>query len=321
MQLLGASVFTKHKQKVLHIAPGNKTMTGSWMTTGHVCRQIQQLTPQSEACDKRQIIDKLLGTPPQNSCDQAGAKLISYTHNISAETCTWATNRRELGGVLPFEYKDLVEFRSRSPLKRERKSEGIAVPQTKKPDTFTHIQRDVSGRCYLLFDCQESLKKYIPTSTVTEFKLSLLLVNRLYRHLANESRLSPPMKHGCCQQTTQTGIGEPRPHQWRNTLKLRRIICFLWMPWVFIYFFTHCLVFQYLFFLVIYLSICTLIHHAFCCWKIYLWILCNKGKISIMGCVLSFYLLFLQYHGLSNSSSSNSIYILYIVDLLYIMLA
>lgn len=34
--------------------------------------------------------------------------------------------------LLPFEYKDLGEFRSRSPLKREIKSEGIAIPQSEE---------------------------------------------------------------------------------------------------------------------------------------------------------------------------------------------
>lgn len=97
----GLQFLQNTNKKCFTLLQGNKTMTGSWMTTGHVCRQIQQLTPQSEACDKRQIIDKLQRggwTPPQNSCDQAGAKLISYTHNILAETWTRATNRRELGG-------------------------------------------------------------------------------------------------------------------------------------------------------------------------------------------------------------------------------
>lgn len=48
--------------------------------------------------------------------------------------------------LLPFEYKDLGAFRSRSPLKREIKSEGIAIPQAEKPDTLSQIQRDVAAR-------------------------------------------------------------------------------------------------------------------------------------------------------------------------------
>ena len=52
--------------------------------------------------------------------------------------------------MLPLEYKDLGEFRSRSPLKSDIKSEGIAVPLDSRNWIRSNTKRDVfSENCFL----------------------------------------------------------------------------------------------------------------------------------------------------------------------------
>lgn len=98
----------------------------------------------------------------------------------------------------PSENKDLGESRSRSTLNRAIKSKGIADPRTQEADSFGHVHR------HLLEDVlpQKNSEIYVQTNVVTEFTLSLLLVN--------QSHLSCKSAHD--GRLLSADSKEPRPH-------------------------------------------------------------------------------------------------------------
>lgn len=135
------------------------------------------------------------------------------------------SDKQENLGAVTFWVQGSGRIQVEVPAEKGEKVRGHRSPSDQETG---HPHSHSTWRLWMIFFSfwqSESPETSVPTRIVTEFKLSLLLVNRLHLHLANESRLGPPTRHGC-QRTTRAGNREPRPHHWRNTLKVRGSICF-----------------------------------------------------------------------------------------------